>query len=208
MRQRFLIAIAVFLAFIVGAAEIAVAESPYETLEKAAEAMDKGDGATFQRFVDLDSLLERALSEFIADTARNKDIYPAPIVFIMEQASDPGFKGRAMRGLMLAEAKDFMIDGVSSGAFAGRKLRYEARSGVLAPLFSNMSLGKKEILGVGDGIRDGDDVILPFSLHDYGNDQDYAVKGRFARNGDSWRLTAIENLPEIFEQLRREALAE
>ena len=185
------------------------AETPHEALIRAAEAMDSGDGSTFQSLVDLDSVIGKTLDAFIEETAKpdNKKILPQAVIFIFSQAADPGFKGQTMRRLMTSEAKAFVLNGVTSGAFAGKKLKSGSEAGILAPLLTNVSMGRKEIRGVGDGRPDGEDFILPFYLHDYGNDQDYAVVGRFHPDGDSWKLTAIENLPQIFEQLRREALA-
>lgn len=184
-----------------------LAETPHEALIRAGEAMNVGDGSTFQSVVDLDSIIGKTLDAFIEETAKpdNKNFIPKAVVFIFSQAADPGFKGQTMRRLMTSEAKAFVLNGVTSGAFAGKKLKSGSAEGILAPLLTNVSMGRKEIRGIGDGRSDGEDFILPFYLHDYGNDQDYAVVGRFHPDGDSWKLTAIENLPQIFEQLRREA---
>lgn len=202
--------IAALLAFVLcQCLTVARAETPHAVIERIGDAIDAGDAETLQTLIDLDAVLTSVLATVIAESAtpENKKALPAAVAMIFTQAADDGLKGQTLRGLIVAEAKAFALNGVKTGAFAGKKLKAAPDAGILAPLFSGVSMGRKEIRGVGDGLREGDDWIIPFWLHDYGNDQDYAVLGRFSPNGESWKLVAVENTPRLFEQLLKEAAA-
>ena len=203
--KKVALALALFLA-----ASAAFGGTPHEALERAAAAMDNGDAAAFQGVIDIDSVLEKALRTVAREAKKpeTRRALPQAAAFIFDQAGDEGPKGEALRGLIISEGKAFVLNGVSSGVFAGKKIKAFPHGGLLTPLFSNVSLGRKEIVGIGDARPDGEEFLLPFSLRDYGNDQEYAIVARFAPAGDDWRMVAIENFPELFEQIRKEALAQ
>lgn len=184
-----------------------VAATPHQTLEAIGEAVNNGDSETFSRLVDVDGVLQQALDTFIEGTSDPalREQLPAVMTMLLTQLSDPGQTGTALRNMLLSESRAFILNGVSSGAFAGKKMKSSPATGLLAPIFSNMSTGRKEIRGVGDASPDGDSMILPFYIHDYGNEQDYGIVARFIPLGDDWQLARLENMEDLFVQLLNEA---
>lgn len=186
----------------------AQAAPPDDCLRQIGEAVETGDAEAFQRLVDMDQIINSALDAFLAEAGKGENSAQlAPMLALLfSQAAGQG--AQAIKNLLMAEAKAFVLNGVSSGAFAGKRLNGAQPQGYLAPLFANASLGRKEIRGVGEPVRDGDAWLAPFSVHDYGNDQDYHVVGRFEPFDSGARLTRIENLDQLFKQIKKEAEAQ
>lgn len=183
-------------------------DAPGRCLAEAARAIDGADAVAFERQVDVDGILEQALALIARDMERpgSAERYPPLLALVFSQAAGDG-GGATVRSLLKSEARAFILNGVASGAFAGRQPR-GGGSGLLAPLFAEASLGRKEIRRVGAATSDGEGWLLPFVVHDAGNGQEYAVLGRFSPTENGCRLTSVENLEELFERIRRESMAE
>lgn len=184
------------------------AGAPARCLAETAKAIDTADVAAFERQVDVDALLEQALGLVMQVMAQPEtaDHMPPLLALVFSQAAGDG--GGAVRSLLKGEARAFILNGVASGAFAGRRPTGKAASGLLAPLFADASLGRKEIRAAGAPVADGEGWLMPFVVHDAGNGQDYAVTGRFSPTETGCRLTSVENLGELFERIRQESLAQ
>lgn len=183
------------------------AGAPARCLAEAQRAIDTADVAAFERQVDVDAILEQALDHVMQIMAQPEtaDRMPPLLALVFSQAAGNG--GGAVRNLLKGEARAFILNGVSSGAFAGRKPSGGAAGGLLAPLFADASLGRKEIREVGRATPDGEGWLMPFVVHDAGNGQDYAVTGRFSPTETGCRLTSVENLGELVERIRQEGMA-
>lgn len=184
------------------------AGAPARCLAEVGQAIDKADVAAFERQVDVDAILEQALDLVLQIMSRPEtaDRMPPLLALVFSQAAGNG--GAPVRNLLKGEARAFILNGVASGAFAGRKPSGNAAGGLLAPLFADASLGRKEIREVGAATPDGEGWIMPFVVHDAGNGQDYAVTGRFSPTETGCRLTSVENLGELVERIRQEGLGE
>ncbi|MDE7371800.1 MAG: hypothetical protein K2N07_08710 [Desulfovibrio sp.] len=204
--------LALLLAFLhVSGASAASAEdagAPARCLAETARAIDNADVAAFERQVDVDAILEQAMGLLMQVMAQPEtaDRMPPLLALVFSQAAGDG--GAAVRSLLKNEARAFILNGVASGAFAGRTPTGKAAGGLLAPLFADASQGRKEIRETGAAVLDGEGWIMPFVVHDAGNGQDYAVTGRFSPTENGCRLTSVENLGELFERIRREGLPE
>lgn len=185
----------------------AAADAPARCLAEAARAIDTADVAAFERQVDVDALLDQALGHVMRIMAQPEtaDRMPPLLALVFSQAAGNG--GGAVRDLLKGEARAFILNGVASGAFAGRMPSGNAAGGLLAPLFADASPGRKEIRDIGAATPDGEGWIAPFVVHDAGNGQDYAVVGRFSPTETGCRLTSVENLGELVERIRQEAMA-
>lgn len=184
------------------------AGAPARCLAETAKAIDSADVAAFERQVDVDAILEQAMGLVMQIMAQPEtaDRMPPLLALVFSQAAGDG--GAAVRNLLKNEARAFILNGVASGAFAGRKPTGTAAGGLLAPLFADASLGRKEIRQTGAPVSDGEGWIMPFVVHDAGNGQDYAVTGRFSPTENGCRLTSVENLGELFERIRLEGMAQ
>lgn len=202
--KNFLFNLMLLTALVFGSA-FAHAAPPDDCLQKIGEALDNGNTAAFESLIDVDAILEQALNAFLAEAQKpdNATKLPPMLGMIMAQgASTQG--GQAIRNLLLQEARAFITNGVASGSFAGRQLGSAKSHGVLAPLFSQASPGRKEIRGLGEPLAVEDGWIMPFSVHDYGNGNDYPVIGKFLSTPSGARLVSIENLDQLFQQIQKE----
>lgn len=191
-------------------AAVAQPDSPYACLEDIAQAITQGSMADFEASVDVDGILRVVVDKFFTEAAKPENASQLPpMLSLMFSGAAMMDGGGRVRNMLRSEARAFVRNGIESGAFAGRSpdAAYQSR-GLIAPLFADASLGRKEIHAVGKA-RQLDKHVwqLPFRVHDAGNGNDYPVVGRFARQNGRIRLVAIDNLDELFAILSAEAAA-
>ncbi|MEG2173223.1 MAG: hypothetical protein RRY29_08160 [Desulfovibrionaceae bacterium] len=194
---------------------VPVGDASVHALDVIQQAIDIGDVALFEDHVDIDALVAAAVDYFLQDAQSPEGAARlSPVVaMIISSVGTSADAQKTLRGLMGREARNFVVYGVQSGHFAGEK-RENVRppEGLLAPLFADASLGRKEIRdkgaprpasGAGGA---GQDIFIAFSVYDYGNGRSYPVTGRMRLVNAHWKLVGVENLPVLVEQLRREAI--
>lgn len=184
-------------------------DDPAEHIKKIGEAVDNADSEAFLQLVDLDSILNNALAAFISEAKKpeNASQLPPMLALVLGQIAGNGQGAAGMRALLIGETRAFIVDGIDSGAFAGRKPDFSQARGMLAPLFANASLGRKEISHIGKPEKNGDSWTVPFTVHDHGNDQYYNILGRVERKDNSLVLDNIENLEDLIRQIGGEGAA-
>ena len=176
---------------------------PDTCLAQISAAIDNADADAFQQAIDMDALLNNSLDLWLRQ-AQNGDAAVSPMLgLLLSQLNTEG--GQAVRNMLFQAAKAFVLNGVSSGAFAGRQPDPHQSRNILGTLFANASLGRKEIRGAGEPAPSGSGWLMPFSLHDYGNGSDYLIVGKFEPANASARLVGIENLEQLFGQIQKEA---
>lgn len=185
-------------------------DSPQSCLADIAQAITQGSMADFETRVDVDGILQVVVDKLFVEAGKpeNADRLP-PMLSLMFSGAAMMDGGGRVRNMLRSEARAFVRNGIESGAFAGRApdAAYQSE-GLIAPLFADASLGRKEIHAVGQPRQLGSHVWqLPFRIHDAGNGNDYPVVGRFARQNGRIRLVAIDNLDELFAILSAEAAA-
>ena len=132
------VCLAVWGLFACPAAQAAVTD-PRQCVLEAGRAVDAADTAAFERLVDVDSILEQALDIFVRQARAPqgaKDLPPMLALLFSQAASKDGASGN-VRSLLLSESRAFVLNGVASGAFAGRKVTGAEAQGLLAPLFAD-----------------------------------------------------------------------
>ena len=188
----------------------AAADSPQACLEAVAQAIAEGDMTAFEQHVDVDGILTTVVDKLFVEARRPENAGKLPpMLNIMFSGAALADGGGRVRKMLRGEARAFLRNGIVSGAFAGRAPSQDFRSeGLIAPLFDDASLGRKEIHGIGKASprKDGG-WNLPFRVFDAGNGNDYHVVGRFARKDGRVMLTGIDNLDELFTRIAAEAAA-
>jgi len=182
------------------------AADPRQCVLEAGAAVDKSDVTAFERQVDVDAILEQALNLFVRraqDPEAAKDLPPMVALLFTQAAAKEG----NVRSLLLNETRAFVLNGISSGAFAGKKPSGTAAQGLLAPLFADASTGRKEIKSVGQARRDGDGWLVPFVVHDGGNGESYDVTGRVTPVNGEMRLTSVANMESLLRKVAAESRA-
>ena len=194
------------LAVVLQAGFAIAATDPRQCILDAGSAVDKSDVAAFERQVDVDAILEQALNLFVRraqDPEAAKDLPPMVALLFTQAASKEG----NVRSLLLNETRAFVLNGISSGAFAGKKPSATTSQGLLAPLFADASTGRKEIRSVGQARRDGDGWLVPFVVHDGGNGESYDVTGRVTSSKGELRLTSVANMESLLRKVAAESRA-
>lgn len=181
-------------------------DSPVECLKQISAAVDNADSETFSSLVDLDSVLNGSLDAFLLEAQKpeNASAIPPLLAIVLSQAAQKSNTGAGLRTLLVNEARTFVLNGIDSGAFAGKKPDTSRLQGMLAPLFANASMGRKQIHNIGDPEPVENGWLLPFWVYDFGNGQEYPVTGRFAAGDSGCRLVAVENLGQLIKQIREE----
>lgn len=184
-------------------------QSPAHALKAVQKALDTGDVALFERHVDMDAIVAAAVDFFLADaqSPEGKARLSPVIAMLISSVSSSADAQQGLRALIGREARNFMVYGVQSGNFAGQsRANIPPPDGLLAPLFADASLGRKEIQSTTAALADGKDALISFSVYDYGNGRSYPVTGRMRTVNGQWRLVQVENLPALADQLRNESV--
>ena len=184
------------------------AADPRQCVADVGRAIDAADAAAFERLVDVDAILDAALTLFLRDAQKPEVAARLPplLAVMFSQAASGDSGGNNLRNLLFSDARAFVINGVSSGAFAGRTPSGGAAQGLLAPLFADASTGRKEIRRIGQARSDNRGWLVPFVVHDAGNGENYEVLGRVSPVENGFRLTSVENLEELLDRVRAESL--
>lgn len=170
------------------------------------DAIDAADAEEFERLVDMEAILNSALDTFIQEASRpeNASNLPPMLALLLPQLKAP--KGQSpVRDLLLGEARNFVLLGISSGAFAGRKADFSNAPGMLAPLFASASMGRKEITEIGSPHPITNGWIVPFVLYDHDNGNEYPLKGRLEYEGEDLKLKGLENMRQLIYQIGEES---
>lgn len=184
-------------------------DSPAQALENIQSALDTGDIALFERHVDIDALVGLGVDYFLREAQKpeGRERLSPVIAMVLSSVGDSPEGQKRLHSMVGGEARNFVVYGVQSGNFAGSsRPDVPPPSGLLAPLFADASLGRKEIQNPGPVRKAGQDRIIPFTVRDYGNGNMYPVQGRMRVVDNAWRLVGLENLPTLVEQLRNESV--
>lgn len=189
-------------------ADVAASASPDTAAPALRRAVDNADAALLDSVADVRSIVGEAVDMFLQDarTPEGKAALPPLPALILSSTGDNPRRRAALRDFLRREAEELVRYGVRSGAFAGKPRQAPPPEGILAPLFADVSLGRKEIRQIGRAVREGDAAYVPFTVHDHGNGNDYPVQALLRRAGKEWRIVSIRNLREIMDQIRRESL--
>ena len=189
--------------------KVCAATSPQACLAAVEAALEAHDAAAFERHVDMDGILDVVVKRLVEEASRpeNAASLPPVLSLMLSGAALSGDGGASVRALLRNEARAFVRNGITSGAFAGHSSPEDSvrQEGLVAPLFRDASQGRKQIHGLGQARRVKNGWVMPFRVRDHGNGNDYAVVGRFTGTGDAVRLTGIEKLKELLARIREEA---
>ena len=184
------------------------AGDPEQAVRDAQSAIDAKNADRFEQLVDVGRILGTATDLLLAEADRPDGRLP-PILAIMLSSVKDSQALAGLRTLITREIHIFVRYGILSGNFAGKPDQSVRPGGMLAPLFSNASLGRKELRIAGPSSPDGNDqVFLPVELKDCGNGNTYPLLLRLQRNSTDWRITEIVNLPDIWDAIQAEAKAQ
>jgi len=183
------------------------ANTPEQAVRDAQRAIDAKNANRFDQLVDTHSILEAATDLLLAEAGKPNGRLPPLLALMLSSVKDSQALA-SLRDLIIREARTFIRYGVLSGNFAGKPDPSVRPGGMLAPLFSDVSMGRKELRIAGPSVPGGQDrILLPVELKDYGNHNIYPLLLRLQWNAPGWRIVEIVNLPDIWDQIQAEAEA-
>lgn len=177
------------------------ANDPRYCLERMQKAINESDARSFDELADIEGIAKDIFAELEAASKDEKISKLLPPVLTL-LASQGALTNPLASGYLAREGREFVLYGVGSGAFAGNKVDGYQSSSMLSPLFGLVSMGRKEIHGMGMPTRvDNDNMSVPFQVRDQDNGNSYPVQGLFAKTVDGWRLVGIQNLRDLIIRL-------
>ena len=214
MRTRFIsIVTAVFLSIaLMGSTAHAAqtwSKTPETTVQGVAYAIDAANADLFEQLVDTRGVCAQIMDKFfdLAATPEGQAMLPPAINLIFASMGGHVQARSTVGGMLANETQSFVRYGVASGKFAGNpNTQSVPPSGMLANIFANASMGRKEIRNVGTtSYVDGRNAKVPFEVYDHGNGNTYPVIAQLQTQGNNWRVTGIENLQDLLAQISQEA---
>lgn len=196
-----------FLLLFLLAASPCFAATPEAVLTEIQRAIDASDLPAFERHVDVDALLDQSSSALIAGLQKAGKVdtsgLPPMLSLMVASVQDPSM-AKQIKSLLVQETGTFARSGIESGFFAG-KPKAAKPQGLLAPLFADVSTGRKELRARGASRKANGAVILPATIHDFGNGRDYKVDLGMVPSGQSWKVNRIANMDRLVSRLQKEA---
>ena len=184
------------------------ANAPEQAVRDAQHAIDAKDAVRFDQLVDTSRILNAATELLLAEASKPNGQLP-PILALMLTSVRDSQALAVLRDLIARETHLFVRFGILSGHFAGKPDDSVSPGGMLALLFSNVSMGRKELRVAGPSAPDGQErVFLPVELKDHGNGNIYPLLLRLQWHSPDWRIVEIVNLTDIWNQIRAEAEAQ
>ena len=181
---------------------------PKSAVEGIIAAVDNADADAFEKSMDITSVARHVFTEL--ETMGKMPEYagqmPPMLALLVNQNA---FTSPVTQDLLLSEVRKFVRYGVGSGAFAGKKVENYKGESMMAPLFSLISMGKKEITKIEAPVSAGDGRhIVPFAVVDHENGNTYYVRAIVTQDGSSWKITDIQNKRFLIQQILLESAAQ
>ena len=198
-----------FLPLLLLAAAPALArQTPEAVLKEIQAASDSGDLPALEKRVDVDALLDQSSSALIAALQKAGKVdtsgLPPMLALMVASVQDPSM-AKQIKTLLVQETGTFARSGIESGFFAGKPKANAKPKGLLAPLFGDVSTGRKELRPRGASRKANGTTTLPATIHDFGNGRDYKVDLGMTPSGESWKVTSIANMDKLVSRLQKEA---
>lgn len=187
---------------------VAARQAPEAVLAEIQRSVDAADLPAFERYVDVDALLDQSSSALIASLQQAGKVdtsgLPPMLSLMVASVQDPTM-AKQIKSLLVQETGTFARSGIESGFFAGKPKADAKPKGLLAPLFGDVSTGRKELRARGASRKVNGSVVLPATIHDFGNGRDYKVDLGMVPSGQSWKVNSIANMDKLVSRLQKEA---
>ena len=184
------------------------AHTPEQAVRDTQRAIDARNADRFEQLVDVKRILDAATDLLLAE-ADKADGHLPPILALMLSSVKDSHALASLRTLITQEIHAFVRYGIVSGNFAGKPEQSARPGGALALLFSDVSMGRKELHIAGPSAPSGhNQALLPVELKDCGNNNIYPLLLRLQWNSPDWRIVEIVNLPDIWNMIQTEAKAQ
>ena len=182
---------------------------PESVLSAIQSAIDENDMDAFERYVDMERLLEQGASVVVLSLQQAGTVDTSglpPLLALMASSVQQPEMAKQIKSLLKSEVSSFVRYGISSGAFAGNARPGTAPDGLIAPLMRDASTGRKELKLRSPSRKESSGMyIVPALVHDYGNGRDYPVDLRVKSEQNIWKVWEIANMDKLVGKLKKEA---
>ncbi len=193
--MKFFIPLYIICTLLLSNTQALAGSSPVQTLQDVQQALDTGDQAFFDSSVNMESLVGQCVDIFIEDAKKADQQTLNPVLALMLSTITQSESARkTLRDTLVGEASAFVRYGVRSGAFSGKEIATEKPGGLLSTLFADASMGRKEILDIGQPVEESGAVWVPFTLKDHGNGRSYPVEAWLRQENGHWRVIGLRNV--------------
>ncbi len=203
--MKYLITFLLLSLFIAPLDVYAEQSGPIQTIKNIQHALDTGDVTLFDASIDMESLLGQCVDVLIADSnIEGQQTIPPVLALILSTANLNDDARNALRSAIIAEVGAFIRYGVSSGAYAGKKIKSPPPDGILASFLSQSSMGRKEIVRIGQVTKENDAIYVNFVVKDYGNDRYYPVEAWLRQDSEQWKVIGLRNIRTLIRMVQSE----
>ena len=181
------------------------AAGPETSIARLQQAIDTRDVALLEKYMDIDSVVSKAVAAAITDPAAMQAASRTPALALALAGLQGSPETRAaVSQLLTGETSSFIRAGISTGAFAGHKVPKDQRrsAGLLSPLLAGASKARKTFGPSKVMEHSTNQALVSTSIYDDGSEERYPLTLRLTRNSDSWRVVEVVNLHELSARIR------
>ncbi len=195
--RHFFLCTTILAALLLLPAAPALAAAPEAAIPQLQKAIDGSDAALLEKHMDVRAVVDKGVDAVLADPAAMKAAQQTPAVALLlaGMGADPSAKAM-IKNVLAQETREFVLNGVSSGAFAGKKPSKKG-TGLLSPLFADASKGRKEFGPARLVERKGPSATVATSLYDYEAKERYPLELRLLEEQGVWRVKEVLNVKQL-----------
>ena len=209
-RLRFFLYSGLFFCLVSGsfsvahAADAAPDSTPFGAVEAVQQAIDTGDYALFSRLINVDSLVQKAVSDGLNAVSKklaeaNKEAGDLTVDMLLTLVGDGVKEGDFVTSLVAGECKDFLRAAVKGGYLAGKPDPSRAGSGgMFASGLKNMGKSRKELIPTRELSRQDNEATIEATWFDP-HAGVFPLRLRLAERQGAWQVQSVENVKEIIE---------
>ena len=195
-----LLVLVLILLCALGAGYLRYRRSPAYVLTMAAEAVEKHDWGTFQKYVDTQRVLGRFYQDAVQDTLGRSDFTPA-----MQQVGQQ--MAAAMKPHVLDRLEDLVRSYVEQGQVNPETVPKEEGS-LVNPVPYRMLGGLAVLTGKARTTVEGNRASVTASVHDDRLNKDFPIVIAMEKDeAGIWRAVAWENAAQVMAEWRQEEAA-
>ncbi len=207
MIRRLLLLCCLFPALLLWAGQATAASGPLSAVTDAQAAVDAADRDAFNTAVDVDSVLQKGLTEGVdllcARAARGETANLPPVLALAMASAAQDCKPDnpqlvVLRALLLTESKNFVGAGVGGGYFAGKPNGRVQPNALQSQLLQKMSSARKELVPGRVLAQQGDTAEVSATLHD-AEAGTFPLRLKVERKNTTWRIVEVLNVRDLVD---------
>lgn len=187
--------LAVVLVFGAGGAAFAAA-GPGDSIRMLQKGIDTKDMGLVDKYLDVDAVAGRAVDHFLTDEDVLREAGKSPAIAMVLALGGSAGASDAVRTVLIAEAREYVKYGITSGAFAGSP---ENAASSYQSLFGKVFRGDgKDRKRFGPSTvksLDKNTAVVSTTLLEGIKERAYPLELRMEKQGGVWRIVALENYP-------------